>query len=221
MNLSRRVARAQKKTKSASYVLSAVILLFHSNLAMAQTVPLTGPDVVAAAPGNPVQGSQLPQTPASTILPSSITNALNPEPVFLDMAQHNGTLSFSGDFVNSSNLTLYTSNPAFSSITISAANIINSQGATISTVLPACGYAGAINAPLNLVLNATNGIFNAGTIASSGSLSMNAQVIANVVASPNFAPPVIQSVDTVSMMSSTIINQGIITSALSNINIAG
>lgn len=87
MNLVAKARAERNRKKSAAYVLSSILLL-HSNLcsiAMAETLPITPQAVVAAAPTNTVQGSQQQATSASTILPSALTNALNSEPVFLDI----------------------------------------------------------------------------------------------------------------------------------------
>lgn len=185
----------------------------------------TPPPNPGALPPVPAAPPPLPSTPElQAVLTPEISALLAPSPsaqnVFIDIAQHNGTISYSTDFVNNNILTLFTSNPAFTSASIFAPNIFNAHGASITTVLPGGGYAGAINTPLNLVLNATGGIFNAGTIASSGNLSMTAQVIANVAPTPSMVAPVMQAVDNVSMTAGTLFNQGVIASALANINIA-
>ena len=221
LNRRKNKRKVYDKKKAVVLLSSTLFLQSFCQTALAETLQTPNESLVSVAPagGSPTAQQAPAQTP--TILPTALTNTLNSEPSFIDIAMHNGTLSFAGDFINSGNLTLFTSNSAFNSVTISATNIINTQGATISTILPTGGYTGALNVPLNLVLNATNGIFNAGTISSSGSLAMHAEVIANVMTSPNIAPPVMQAMDSVSMVASTILNQGAISSALSNINISG
>ncbi len=150
--------------------------------------------------------SSLLSSTTQSILASTLTSAQK-----IDISSlANSTISVSGNFVNHSALTLFSSNPNVHSATISAGSIFNTVGASIVTL-----------GGLNLSLVAQNGIYNAGSIISSGTLSMTAPVVANVLLSTincTGAAPMMQGT-TVNINATNILNQGSI-QAQQNINIS-
>jgi hypothetical protein len=85
-------------------------------------------------------------------------------------------LTLTGNLVNSGTFYALSTDSAVTSAAINAANITNSQGALLSSILPAGGINGFDNlvSQLSLTLTAVNSIINQGVISSSGNLSLNA-----------------------------------------------
>lgn len=104
-------------------------------------------------------------------------------------------LNLTGNLVNSGTFYALSSNSSVTTAAITAANITNSQGALLSSIIPAGGIAGFDNlvSQLNLTLSAVNSIINQGVISSSGDLSLNAgsaitnQMQASMTAANNLA----------------------------------
>ncbi|MBY0547624.1 MAG: beta-propeller fold lactonase family protein [Candidatus Obscuribacterales bacterium] len=132
-----------------------------------------------------------------------------------------GTLSLAGTLSNSGNVFAFSSNQLTTTASIAASQILNQQGAVLSSVLPA-SFAGLQNVnSLNLNLVAVNSIVNAGVIASSGSLSLVAgNSIVNAAEGSLSSLAVLQSVGNLNLQASNIVNAGL-ASSTANINIAG
>lgn len=204
----------------AFFLLQPFSMAAFAELIPQQTDPAALPSPTTGSP------SPTPTVPSlSTVITPEIANLLAPsgnqQQTILDIAQHGGTLTFSGDFVNNNNLHIISTSSQYLTANIFATgNIINAANASISTLVPT-GYSGAVPG-LNLVLSAGSNIINAGTITSAGSLSMNAgNSIINMIApqAPSVAP-MMQAQTDISMQAASIINQGIVQSALANINLA-
>ncbi|MBX9724504.1 MAG: hypothetical protein K2X81_24050 [Candidatus Obscuribacterales bacterium] len=150
---------------------------------------------------------------ASLVVPTGVTGVYN-------IASSN-QLNVTGNFTNSGSFYVVSSSQGANSAVLNAVNIVNNQGALLSSVLPAGGLAGFSNliSSLNLTLNAINNISNFGSITSSGSLNMIAgnQIINSNVASAALAN--ISAVNNISMIAPHIDNSGQIVSALNNIRI--
>lgn len=86
------------------------------------------------------------------------------------------TLNLTGNLTNAGTIFAVSTNPAVTTSQIAALNILNQQGALLTSVLPAGGLAGVTNAiqNLNLNLTAVQSIFNSGSIASAANLTMTA-----------------------------------------------
>jgi hypothetical protein len=133
----------------------------------------------------------------------------------------NSSLNVVGNIVNSGNLFAVSTSPATTTAAINATNIMNNQGALISSVLPSNTLMGLTNvvSSLNLSLNAINNIINAGTIRSSGSLTATAGgAIMNMSSGTHTAT--MQAMNSINLQAATIINSGVITASAGNINVA-
>lgn len=144
----------------------------------------------------------------------------------IDFGNHTGgTLTLTGDLVNSGTLYAISTNPAITTAVFSAPNVFNQTGATISTVLPAGGLPGYANAisGLSLIFNVTNNFVNSGTINSAGALAINAGgSITNALPQGITAPlPVMQAINNIDIASQigNIVNAGTIASVAGNINL--
>src|SRR4030095_15402103 len=106
-------------------------------------------------------------------------------------------LTLPGDLVNKGNLFVGSSKQEVTAAQISAANIVNRQGAVISSALPNGGVGGFTSSVANfdLVLNAAQNILNQGTIRSSGNLTMNAGGSIINAAGTSGVSPVVQAVN--------------------------
>jgi len=128
-------------------------------------------------------------------------------------------LKLSGDLVNKGHLFIGSSNQAVTAAQISAANIVNRQGAELSSALPNGGVGGFTSsvANMDLVLSAVQNILNQGTIRSSGNLSMTAGgSIINIPGTTGTAP-VMQAVNNINLQAASIVNGGLIASQLGTI----
>jgi hypothetical protein len=147
------------------------------------------------------------------------------EQFVLDVSQ-GGVLNISGDIFNSGTLYAISTNPAVTTASISAENIYNFAGATISTVLPqslAAHYEYFVP-NLSLSLTARNNLVNAGTIASAGNLNLAAggsitNSLPGDLSQIAATTAVMQAIQNVNIMASSIVNNGTIVSQLANINI--
>ena len=130
-----------------------------------------------------------------------------------------------GNMMNSGNIYAVSNNPAMTTSSLSALNIINNQGATISSMLPSniAALYGNVLGNLNLNLSAINNIVNAGSILSSGQLAMTAGgSIINALPTGMTGPtPIMQALGNVNINAANIINSGLISSMTGNLNLAG
>lgn len=128
-------------------------------------------------------------------------------------------LNLTGNLVNSGAFYALSSNSSVTTAAITAANITNSQGALLSSILPPGGIAGFDNlvSQLNLTLTAVNSIVNQGVISSSGDLSLNAgsaitnQMQASLTAANNLA---------LASAAGLINNAGILAAFTGNVSVA-
>lgn len=167
----------------------------------------------AAIGGSMVIGSHLAGMLNSIVIPTGVT-----------VVDRTSTLNLAGNLTNSGTLLSVSTNPAVTTATISAANILNGQSGLLTTVLPESGLAslGYSNLVSNLNLNliAINNIINSGIISSAGDLSMSAGgSIQNIMASPSAAAPLMQAAGTLSMLAPQITNAGMMQSLYGNINV--
>lgn len=130
--------------------------------------------------------------------------------------------SIAGDLKNLGTVYAISTNPLVNMATISARNIFNGPGATITTVLPDGGLPGISGAigNLSLTLAAVQNIVNQGAILSAADLiSIAGGSFSNSTAAGH-AAPVMQAVGDMSVLASRIVNQGTIASLNGNVNIA-
>lgn len=113
-------------------------------------------------------------------------------------------LALSGNFVNSGQYQLISSNSQITSALIQATNIQNNVGAVLATFNN-----------ISLTLSAVNNIVNAGTITSSSNLTLYAGGSIT-----NMPQAVMQAMTNLNMQTNSVVNQGILSSITSNINIA-
>lgn len=230
----------RKAVKAATVALLSCSQVMFSGIALAQTVPISNQETAGSFssnsttsfdPGLPPTNLQPPSMPAaatiSPVMHSELTSGTTYSGTnIIDIAGYsNGQVSFSGNFANEGSLYLWSSNAAIGTATISATNIYNQMGATISTMLPANIITALPTTPvsnLNLVLIATGNIVNAGTIISAGSLTADAGgAIMNALPTNITGPmPIMQSVQNMNLIAASIANSGSIASVMSNINIA-
>lgn len=134
----------------------------------------------------------------------------------------NHALNLSGNFTNYGNFYLLSTNHSISAGSISAQNIVNNQGALISSVLPnlITSIFGLVN-NLSFSLNAVQNLHNFGTISSAGSLNLAAgnQLINGLAGTTSTALANITATNNISVIAPNITNVGQISSALNNINI--
>lgn len=144
----------------------------------------------------------------------------------IDLPATSQPLSISGNLSNFGSLYATSTNSAITSASISAANIFNSAGALISTVLPAGGLPGIHGSlsQLDLIMNAAQNIVNAGAISSSGNLSVTAGgTITNALpGGAAGATPLIQAQNDLYLTTGAgrIINEGNLSSHSGNVNLA-
>jgi hypothetical protein len=127
-----------------------------------------------------------------------------------------------GNFTNNGQVYFGSSISGVQSVSLTANNIFNQQGAVLSTALPA-GLAGFNNASvLNLNLTAISNIVNAGTIGSAADLNMAAggSIINALPAGVTGPSPIMQATNNVNLNVSNIVNSGLIASSTGNINAA-
>ena len=133
------------------------------------------------------------------------------------------TLSLSGNFSNSGTFYALSSNGQVATATVNARNIVNQQGALLTSVLPAAGLSGfsSVVPNLSLSLNALNNVVNMGTIATSGQLSLAAggAIINALPAGAAGARPLIQALNNVNLQSAAVTNAGLIAATNGNINV--
>ncbi len=160
--------------------------------------------------------------------------------VVIDLGSQS-SINLSGNLTNAGSIYAISTNPAVTSGTISAANIVNFAGGTISTVLPSGGIPGISNAlaNFNLVLNAVGSLTNSGTISgannitaiagsaitnygvmqAAGSLTAIAPNIQNLTGVAGFNP-IMQALGNLNITTANLVNQGVLASANANINVA-
>ncbi|MBX9720417.1 MAG: hypothetical protein K2X81_03385, partial [Candidatus Obscuribacterales bacterium] len=194
------------------------ILTPAENLAVRQVL-MTGQQQLLLGPqGNATGGSAvLNRQLSSLIVPGGVTVFAN--------AEKNVLGNLSGTLSNAGNIIAFSNNSQVQTALVSAASIINQQGALISTIAPGAlpsGVNPAIN-KLNLSLNSLSNILNSGTISSAGSLTLQAtgSIINALPPGISGASPIIQSLGglTLSSQVGKITNSGLISSLTSSVNI--
>ena len=151
----------------------------------------------------------------SLVVPTSVTA--------IDNTAKNSIITLTGDLTNYGSIDAISSNSKVTSGTISAADITNEAGASITSILT--GSHGGVGS-LSLTLDALNNIANAGSITSSGALTLTAG--GNIVnalpagAIVSASVPLIHAMNDVNLSSTsgTITNGGVVSSANGNINIS-
>src|SRR5262249_43301606 len=129
----------------------------------------------------------------------------------------------SGNLTNAGRLFAVSSNSAVSTASFSAANIYNSQGALLTSMLPRGGLAGVATAVKNLSLSLTarDDIVNAGTISSAGNLTLAAG--RSIVNAPDAATqgqvPLLQAVNNVNIFSANIVNSATVAASVGNVTL--
>ena len=196
-------------------------LLTPAELVAAYQIVSTGhQSIILGALGNAVGGTMTLGSWAG----QSINNLTIPQGVtVIDKA---ASLNLAGNLSNAGQLYAVSNNPAVTNASISAVNILNQQGALLTSVLPTGGLAGFSNlsSSLNLSLTALQNISNAGTISSSGNLNLLAggSIINALPAGITGATPVMQAANNLNLVSQAgnIVNAGLMSSLSSNINIS-
>lgn len=203
--------KADHQRRLSAICLSLSLALFPCTLAVKaqsaggsqETIPPT-----ATFPSAPAAGD--------TVVPTGSTNVLD--------FSNSSSLNILGDLLNQGTIYALSTNPAITSGTISANNIYNYPGATITSILPTGGLPGYANAVsgFSFTLNAVNNIVNAGTIASAGNLNLVAgNSIVNALPAGVTGPsPVMQAASQLNIVSNLVQNSGLIASLSSNINVA-
>ncbi len=173
----------------------------------------------ANSPNHPNTSATQSQSPVGTIAGQTRV---------IDFGQ-SSTLSIPGSLTNAGTLYLVSTNSNVTTGTLSAANIFNQAGATISSILPPsiANTLGSHVANFSFVLSAVNNIVNAGTISSAGSLSLvaggsitNGGTALSQFSGSTMAPgAVIQAANNLSLFSATgvINNSGLISSLTGNV----
>lgn len=156
--------------------------------------------------------------------------------------QRVANFSLVGNLVNAGTFYVVSTDPAIPTASLNALNIINQQGALISSRMPVGGLPGVNGALTSLSLNlfAINNIINAGTISSTGNLNLVAggTIINALPAGISGTAPTLSagsqltiqapsfvnagqaiSNGAVNVYSANIINSGMMQSLLSNINL--
>lgn len=189
-------------------------------LALSQVLSSGSQSLQLSTDGAAIGGSfSLPGSIASSI--SSLTIPQNVTGIH-DFA-NNAVFNLSGNFTNSGLFYAVSSNSAITNATVSALNISNLLGASITTNLPGSGLAGFGSMPLvsnlSLSLLATQNILNQGSITSAGNLSLvaggsitNASSLAGINA-------VLQATNNLNMQAANIVNSGIMAAQLGNLNV--
>jgi hypothetical protein len=180
-------------------------------VAASQVLQTGRQSIQLAAGGNAVRGSfvlnrQFNQPIGLLDLPKGVVG-IN------DFAK--SALNLSGDFINAGKFYAISTNPATTTATISAANIINQPGALLTTVLPKTALPGFSNSTLvkslSLDLNASQNIANSGTISSASNLSLTAgNTITNALpAYTKGAPALMRAAGWMSVEAPTVVNRGL------------
>jgi adhesin HecA-like repeat protein len=108
-------------------------------------------------------------------------------------------LNLNANLTNFGSIFAYSTNASVTNLTVSASNIYNTTGATLSSIVPTTlGITTAVPV-FGLSLNAINEIVNAGTISSSGDLTLNAASVVNT--------GVIESMMNMAMTAASVQNQ--------------
>jgi len=178
-------------------------------LAAYQVFSVGQQSIVLGSLGDAVGGSfnigpKFGQYVNNLVVPQGITAIQN--------ASTSATLNLVGNLTNAGTFYAVSTNPAITSVSISALNIINQQGGLLTSVLPTGGipgFSGALSG-LNLNLTALNNIINSGTISSGGNLSMYAGgTITNALpAGITAVSPTLMALNQLTMQASNIVNSG-------------
>ncbi|MBX9685746.1 MAG: hypothetical protein K2X27_03530, partial [Candidatus Obscuribacterales bacterium] len=144
--------------------------------------------------------------------------------LIIDFGQSN-TLNLTGNLTNHGTIYAVSSNPQVTTANFSSANLYNTQGALLTSVIPNGGIpgwsGGALVSNFSINFFTTNNIVNNGTISSAGNLAMIAGgSITNTPAIQNAINPAITAMNSVNLQAANIMNAGLISSATSNVNIA-
>lgn len=202
-----------------------------ANMAVTQGMALTPAQMIAAyqmartGEQSLLIGSDGAAIGGSFILGSRLANHISGLviPTGVSVINRSADLNLAGNLTNAGNIFAVSNNSAITTATISAANILNGQGALLSTILPTTlGLdLSQYSSVLNLSLSAINNIINYGTITSSGNLTATAGgSIQNLLASPGASAPVMQAMAAMNLQAPQIINQGQIISQLNSVNLA-
>ncbi len=176
----------------------------------------------SASATSPLPGTTNSVVPASSV--SSIDNAKSSN-LILDFGS-NSVLNLSGALLNSGTIYAISTNPHVNTAVINAANVINNQGAVITTILPSSGLAGVPFAVSNLSLtfNIVNNFVNSGSVTSAANLNINAggQILNGLPAGTTGITPLMQAANSITLFSAAglIANAGNINAVSGNINIA-
>ena len=196
---------------------SASLLTPGERLAAYQVFSTGQQSILLGAQGNAVGGtftigSNFSHYVNNLVVPQGVT-----------AVQTAASLNLAGNLTNAGTLFVGSTNPAITTASISALNIINQQGALLSSVLPAGGLPGfsGLTPLLTLNLNAINNIINYGTISSGGNLNMMAGgTITNALpAGITGILPSITAVNQLNMQASSIINSGQILAQQGSLNL--
>lgn len=184
-------------------------------------------------------------TPQSTqvLNPSELNGSLTVSEkniVVIDLGAQS-SVSLSGNLTNAGSIYAISTNPAVTTGSITATNIVNLAGASITTVLPTGGLPGFSNAlsNFNLILNAVGNITNYGTISgandltaiagssitnygvmqAAGNLTAIAPDIQNLSATAGLTA-IMNAAGNLNISTANLVNQGVLASANANINVA-
>ena len=193
-------------------------------LAVFQLVSTGHQSIQLGPQGNAVGGSftigaQLAQHINNLVIPQGVT-AIN-------KLVTSANLTLAGNLINAGTFYVASTNPAITTAMINAANISNSSGALLSSLLPSGGLPGITGAlnKLSLSLNARNEFMNAGAIKSAGDLTVIAggSIVNALPEGASGSSPVMQALNNVAILSGTgsIVNGGLIAASAGNISVAG
>ncbi|MBX9686561.1 MAG: hypothetical protein K2X27_07650, partial [Candidatus Obscuribacterales bacterium] len=192
--------------------MTSLLLLIGPALPTLQPLP-----VRAETSGNPTQTVLTPVDYSSGLTNQSGSTLI------LDLGDKS-SISVLGNLENHGTIYLVSSNPHTQSASISAQNIINSQGAIITTVIPQgaipLGTFSSLVSNLSLSLFAVNNIVNYGTISSANNLTAVAGgSIVNMTAAGSATAAIMQATNNLNLSASTISNSGILSAINGNVNL--
>jgi len=176
--------------------------------------------IVLGADGNAIGGT----VDISPKLQKHFTSMNIPQNVTVVSDASRGVVNIRGDFNNNGTFLAVSTRADVDTARLNASNILNNQGALLSSVVPTGGIAGFtnLNSSLNLSLRADNDIINAGSIVSSGALETFAgrSIVNALPAGSAGNAPVMQAMSNASFTAGQVVNSGLIASQVGNINIA-
>lgn len=198
-------------TKARTFDTCALI----SFLVLAQTVPLLHCQRASA--------DETTQTATATSGSEATTNVNIAQGAthVIDVSD-SSLAALAGNLNNQGILYLISTNPLVNTATLSAQNIFNGPGATITTILPTGGLPNYTNAIANLSLSlvAINDIVNYGNITSANNLTAIAGGSIFNVTQTGAATATMQAVNNLSVLAANITNSGTLAALNGSINIA-